>query len=486
MNRKIIITAMAVFFALIAFHSVSGELPADYGILTQITGTNFLPSTIHAGDVVNLAIDIKNRGGTISIVDLNAVLDIGDQFEPIALSDETNIIIPGATRTLVFKFNVKDDTLTGYYPALLTMTYLRGDNTIKETQSITIPVTRTERNIEVTVSPSVINPGNQTQLAFTIKNTAKTPISNLSFSWYERSNLILPIGSDNKRFIPILNANTAETVSYTVAADPNITTGVYSFDVNMTFTDVNGSRSQGSRLGIIVGGSTDFEVSAEMLSTGQLSTSIANIGSNNAAAVVIRIPQQPGIIVSGSNTAIIGSLNKGDFTLANFDVQQAGSSVDQNITGAAGAFRNRQFPSGASDMNNNAFAQARTANEVTIEIDYTDTTGTRQTVRKTIQLSSSSSSGNVLSVASGLRQRENGYSFLAWLLPLLLVAGAIGFREYKAKTIGWKQLAKPVAAIIILFLAAVFLLNSELIATIAAAIASVALLAWFFRKNQGK
>ncbi|MFH1234491.1 MAG: hypothetical protein V1493_02660, partial [Candidatus Diapherotrites archaeon] len=391
-----------VFLVLLA--GMQAAVAADYAYLIEFSGTSFLPSTLYAGDIASVKVDLRNKGSSVSVSDLNSVLDLGTQFELVQAAESIGLLQPGQTKTLIFRFKVKQETLPGYYPAFLTISYARGADRAEQTYSFSVPVSKSEKKIDVTVEPKAINPGNQSELVFSLKNVGGSQVSNLSFSWSEENNLVLPLGSDNKRYVSAIDAGETAKLSYIVAADPNITTGIYPLDLEMTFMDVNGIKTQTSQVGLIVGGGTDFEVSAD-LASGQLSLSIANIGSNNAAAVVVRIPKQNGINISGSNISILGNLNKGDFTVASFTVQtstqasvQAGTTQTATIGGASGrpfggqsqAASGFQDQIAAGDMNaarsrqfdRNSFQ----AQSVLLEIDYTDTTGERQTAKKTVSL----------------------------------------------------------------------------------------------------
>src|SRR3989338_4148083 len=95
---------------------VNVENTADYGYLFEVSQTTFLPSTIHSGDIVSLAVDVHNRSTGFDAADLNAMLDIGNQFEGIKLNDTVSIINAQSTKTILFQFRVKPDTIAGYYP----------------------------------------------------------------------------------------------------------------------------------------------------------------------------------------------------------------------------------------------------------------------------------------------------------------------------------------------------------------------------------
>jgi len=86
----------------------------------------------------------------------------------------------------------------------------------------------------------------------------------------------------------------------------------------LTYKDnINGTEKKISTIaGMYVGGGTDFDVAFSDNANSQMSFTIANIGSNPANSVSVVIPQQRSWSVSGSNSVIIGNLNKGDYTVA--------------------------------------------------------------------------------------------------------------------------------------------------------------------------
>ncbi|MDP2667031.1 MAG: hypothetical protein Q8P05_06040 [Candidatus Diapherotrites archaeon] len=449
-------------------HAQLGDFPGEFAFLAEIQKTNFLPSTIHAGDTVSLAVDIHNKGSSITIQDLNAFLDVGDQFEPVSLTDVESAIAPGATKTLIFSFRVKEDTIPGHYPVILSLSYLRNGLPVTELHEIIVPVTGVQKNIDVVLEPRVVNPGNQTNVIFTLTNVSGSPISNISFSWAEESSLILPVGSDNKRYISIIQPGEKVNIQYTVAADPNIATGIYPLTIDLSFIDSNGTQEQSSEIGVIVGGTTDFEVSAEMTAT-QLSVSIANIGSNNAGAVVAKLLTPLGSSSGGSNVSILGNLNKGDFTIATFPLasKSTPSSSPNSVTSSGSVSRS---PTPTSEL---------IPRTLEMEISYTDTTGERQSVQKTISLPATSvgNGSNTTPVPTGASP------LIAWGLLILLVGGGIGYNQWRAKK-DWKALAVRIIGVIILFLVAIFLLGRNELAVLGAAVVSAGLFIHFFQSGE--
>jgi len=425
-----------MFFGVFLLFSCVGFVNAvNYAYLAEVTGTSILPSTVYAGDYASLVVNIKNRATSIPIADLNASLEIGEEFEPVKLSDSITEIQPKASTALFFKFRAKESTLPGYYPAFLTLDYSRDGTRVRETQTLTISVSRTAKNIDVTIEPRTINPGKQTNLVFTLENLGETPISNISFAWSEKNSLILPLGSDNKRFFPLLEPHAKKQLSYIAASDPNITPGIYPLDITITFTDVNSIRTQLSRVGLIAGGKTEFELSAEKGTSGQTSISIANVGSNNASAVVVKIPAQPGFRVIGSDTAMLGNLNKGDFTIANFQLTTSASSNalrETKDSNNAGSKRMPRASKGFSKQDLNL--DSKKIGLLAVQISYTDTTGERHISNARVHLSQEPQS-----TFSGLYLKEkkqglNLFSIAPWLA--VVVIALLGFRWFYKRRAG--------------------------------------------------
>ena len=339
-----VLMVVALFFTSTAFADIN---EGDYLYLASYQAARFIPENIHTGDSVSMTVDIKNRGTKLGLTDLNAELILDNSFEGINTTYFVDKIEKGITEKLIFDFKVGENTLPGNYFSTLNMTYLREGKEVFQQQEIIITVTKTDKKVDITVSPSVVSPGSKENLVFKITNLTNQPISNISFVWEEENNLVLPLGSDNKRFISYLDAKESATITYLVAADPNILTGIYPLTATTTMNDNNGTLSQTSTIGLIVGGSTDFDISTDVSDT-LLSINIANIGTNNAESVIVSVSGQ-GISIK-NNKEIIGNLDRGDYTVASFET---------------------------NSMN---------AKEAQVEISYTDTTGERQSVTKTISL----------------------------------------------------------------------------------------------------
>ena len=119
-------------------------------------------------------------------------------------------------------------------------------------------------------------------------------------------------------------------------ADTNALPGLYKLNLYLTYEDSfsNKTKKISTIAGMYVGGGTDFDVAFSDNANGQMSFSVANIGSNPANSVSVIFPSRRGWSVSGSNSVIIGNLNKGDYTVASFKLQSSISNKTFQNRGA--------------------------------------------------------------------------------------------------------------------------------------------------------
>jgi hypothetical protein len=261
---------------------------------------------------------------------------------------------------------------------------------------------------------------------------------------------VLPVHSGAVRYVKYLDVGQSVDLNYTVIAYVNANPGLYPLNMVLhseSLTDATPVELN-TTAGVFVGGETDFDVAFSESSAGQTSLSVSNIGNNPAQSVSVIVPQQPNFRVSGSTSAIIGNLDKGDYTLVSFQIS---STVATNFTGqgtaqgrsASAAQNESRFRQG---FGNSTFGNAGAGNNpgnLRVQIDYTDTTGTRRTVEKnvSIQFRSLSSSGTT-GTTTGFSGRTQSSSFIGstafWVILVVIVVG-VGAFIYRKKSTAKKE-----------------------------------------------
>jgi uncharacterized membrane protein len=281
------------------------------------------------------------------------------------------------------------------------------------------------------IDTTALVPGKQTSMKFTINNVGSAPLSDLTFYWENTDNIILPVGSDNTKHIKYIDIGEGQDVEYQVIADTNAVPGLYKLNLYLNYKDnINGSEKKISTIaGMYVGGGTDFDVAFSDNANSQMSFTIANIGSNPANSVSVVIPQQMGWSVSGSNSVIIGNLNKGDYTVASFKVQ---SSIS-NQTTQNRASRNSSNTQGRSiqrqmNISNDTGFMQRTTNipsdTLLMQIAYTDTMGERKVVEKEVKIANTASINGTSFQGRTSSQQSSVLSNYTWyLLGIIVLVG---------------------------------------------------------------
>lgn len=418
---------LLIFMLLMLFPIATASAASDYvdatGVSVDIISQT--PNPARPGETVELTLSVQNFGNE----DLkNIVLTAQPEYPFSQVSGESltkTISYLNARQddddaaTVKLKLKVDADVPAGTYELDIVTTDSSGAT---KTTTLDIEVRGKEYAQVVTISKSNIDFATEEQLDFVVTNTGSSPLKNMKISWVDSTGTILPVYSDNTKYISYLAANESVTVSYIVMADVNADPGLYQLDVTLEVEDYNSNVSTiTTTAGLFVGGGTDFDVAFSDNSDGEVSFSIANVGNNEAYSVKVSIPEQDGYTVSGSSSTIVGNLEKGDYTIASFTVSQQGAGG---------------MPSGAPGAN--AEASAASTNSTATEdlkvlIEYTDSAGQRNTVEKSVELSQSSNTATATAGQGGMpgqSSSSSNYTYIA-LVAVVLAAGYVVYHRRK-------------------------------------------------------
>jgi len=389
------------------------------------------PNPANAGDTVEVNIQLQNTGGESSPQVLGEIIpEFPFTVAPGQSAQQIVGVLPNYPsqanyKILRYTLLINKDAIDKNYELKFRFSENGGVSWTVET--FNVKVTSNKYAQIISVDKTKINPGEETPLTFTINNIGRSPLNNLIFTWSEPNNIILPVGTDNTRYIPYIGIGENQQLTYTVVANPSATRGLYNLNLKLTFDAMNSTSGsvQSTKIetsaGVMVGGSTDFDIALSDSTSGSTSLSIANIGSNPATSVSVTIPEQPGWKVSGSNSVIIGNLNQGDYTIASFKLQSMGAMTYN---------RTRNTNQGAGVLVN--FSSTSSEN-LKVEIAFTDTMGNRVKLDKVIPLSLQSIMGNTTPLGSrGATTQTSMFSKYWYVFVLVLVVLAyFGYQRYK-------------------------------------------------------
>ncbi len=438
---KKIILSMILMLALFIPAVCAGDM--QNSAVMSISLVNQDPDPAIAGDVVEMRIGVENIGGLAAS---NLVVELVPEYPFEIVSGEKSIqkidTIAGYQgeknmKILKYKMRINKDATAGAY-TLKVQYYEEGLNVVPLTKSLPIEITSRENAEVIHIDKTTLVPGKQSSLKFSINNVGSSPLRDISFNWENTDGIILPVGSDNTRYIKYIDIGESAEIEYQVIADSSATAGLYKLNLYLSYSTSDSTTKTISTIaGVYVGGETDFDVAFSESSSGQISFSIANIGSNPANSVSVSIPEQKGWKVSGTNSMIIGNLNKGDYTVASFKLQ---STSGQARTGT-------QAANGQIQVQTAGQTNGQTTGTLLLQIAYTDTMGERRIVEKQIKISPqnlvSSTAGTTGTSAAangnGARrataQNTSLYSQYKWYIIgiAVVIVLYLGYRKYRSK-----------------------------------------------------
>ncbi|WP_239450953.1 COG1361 S-layer family protein [Methanosarcina horonobensis] len=389
----------------------------DKGINVNLLNQD--PDPVKPGDVLEVRISIENTG--YSDIE-NCYLEIKPEYPFRALSGEKlteNIGTLGKRseddrrRIVKFKLGIENDVNEGKYPLKVYLYSTDNKNKISLTRELTIDID-SESNAEIEyINVEKLIPGEKTKLTFGIKNVGNSPLKNSMFSWECTNDLILPVGSSNVKHINLIDVGETANVSFDVLTNVNTKPGLYKLDMVLTYDDIEELQTitEGgtienqkrktieSKAGIYIGGTTDFDISfMEKSPEGAYTFSVSNIGNNGANSVKISVPLQENWTITdgGSNSVILGNLQKGDYTIADFNLKP--KTLGQELP-------------------------------IKFEISYTSSDGMRQVEENVLSLYASST----LPVSSKMSEESSGSSLFSYKLIVLILLGAAGIFIYRIR-----------------------------------------------------
>lgn len=339
----------SIWFILIFSLVVSTALAQSINV--KVSTLKYDPSPAEPGKFLDLWLSIDNKGTGIV---QNYVVELVPGY-PFFLDSNENATrkfdsIDADGARMKYRIRVAEDAPDG--DSILKVKHYQEGSSTFITEDLKISILG-KINVDISsIEPDTLIPGNPTKVKFLFNNTGMAPVRDLIITWSDPNNKILPLGGENRFRIDELGVGASRTVEFRMIADPSITQGVHVININMSFQRFGQADSRTSQIAFIVGGLTDFDVAQQEINSNSLSVSVANIGVNTATGVMISIPDQPGWKVIGSSNVFLGNLNPGDFTVASVQIQPLSKEI----------------------------------NKIDAKIEYTDTTGVRQSLSKQLSI----------------------------------------------------------------------------------------------------
>ena len=142
-----------------------------------------------------------------------------------------------------------------------------------------------------------------------------------------------------------------------------------------------------------------------------------------AYSVKVSVPEQEGFRVTGSSSSIVGNLEKGDYTIASFNVASAQATDEGESPGIAKAR--------GDAVEDNESSASTASPPLKVQIEYTDAKGERITVDKAVAVQMSAPEGTATETGPRARSSSLGSYTPYFVLILVAVTGLFIYREKK-------------------------------------------------------
>lgn len=433
MKKLSLLMILLVLSAIIPLNA--GTALASTGLIEsssmEINLINQNPDAARPGETVELTLSVQNVG-TNDLEDIIVEIEPEYPFSKVsgeALEKEISYLNARQddddAGVLKFKLMTDTDASEGTYEIDITTTATGDGKTITSTNTVELEVRGKEYAQIVTITKANIDLATEEPLEFIITNTGNSPLKNMVISWEDPEGVILPVYSDNTKYVKYLEADESVTVAYTVMADVNADPGLYTLNINLTFEDYESNTNTiETTAGLFVGGETDFDVSFSESDAGEISLSVANVGNNQAYSVKVSIPEQENFRTSGSSSTIVGNLEKGDYTITTFDVMSTQASTTEAEE--------------SSDAGTAKAAGSNSRPSLEVQIEYTDSKGERITVLKDVKVEMTAPTGVDGSTGRPGANASSGTSSYVYYALIIVVAGA-GVILYRKRKQGSKS-----------------------------------------------
>lgn len=347
---------------------------------------------VYPGDTNFVYVPIKNIELRSFMEDVNVRLVPKDNASAnaVKLLDDVDSLGTindwGSQRTAKFRIHVNPDAVEGDYYFNVYITYM-GQQTSGGTQT-TATTTKLEdqiltikgRPVIVLLNSTIgtISPMSTNKETLRFKNTGTGTVQNavasIDLSGTNVNSIFSIIGGGTQFSLGNLKAGDEASITFDLAVDIAARPGVYNLPIKITGLN---NYSSNNYVGLIVAGTTDFEISYQE-TLGSVSINVANVGISSASAVKVSLPRQKNFSSTGSSSSVLGNLNSGDYTSAIFQ-----------ITKNAGA-----------------------GNSLELEIQYTDTSGQRHTITKSLPVELSQ---------AGAQNKSASTNYTIWLLAAIVI-----------------------------------------------------------------
>ncbi|MCK5025433.1 MAG: COG1361 S-layer family protein, partial [Nanoarchaeota archaeon] len=240
----------------------------DSSKIVSISLVNQDPDPAIAGDIVEIRLGIENKGGA-AIEDI--VIEVDPEYPFELVSGENPIEEIGTLKPyqsgsdikiIKYMLRVDRDAIAGQYELRILQYGPEGKDVWYGAKTVNLDIKSKESAEVIYIDQVELLPGEITPMTFTINNVGSSPLRDLTFHWENEEGVILPVGSDDTKYIKYIEIGESAELVYNVIASANAEPDLYKLQLSLKYDDsITGEENEiATSAGVYIGGKTDFDV----------------------------------------------------------------------------------------------------------------------------------------------------------------------------------------------------------------------------------
>ena len=293
----------------------------------------YQPVPAHPGDILDVWIQVSNRGGSIA---RNVQMQFMDNYPFYLESDsrrvhDVGLLSGGYDYVAKFQVRVAQNAPIGdAYMKASYSAYSTSNKRVEVLMPVDIDSRITALSIEnVGTNPDSLTQGQQAELQIEVKNQAQSTLRNVKMKLDLDSVPITPVSSASEKKIDILEPGATHIFTYNVIPELDAEANAYSVPVDVSFTDDSGNTvSYDDVVGIVISGDPELITTVDSSQvytnqrTGTITLKFVNKGVDEIKFLYITIPESEDFkLLSPTNDFYIGNIDSDDYEVQDIKIE---------------------------------------------------------------------------------------------------------------------------------------------------------------------
>jgi hypothetical protein len=328
---------ISVLLISLVFFATSAMATGSVTITSQV-----LDSSVRPNGQTTVFLTLANPSTTTAVRTIRLYITSGPYVTPSISYVELGSLGVSSSQQTSLTVNIDSTAISMTSYITLRATYYT--DSVEEETKVNIPITIKRIPIlqvaEVNYTPSSIEPGNNVNLYFELRNDGDGPAKDVKviLNQANQATQKFIVEGSPETFIDIIGAGVNVPLSFNLVLDPSISVGTYSIPISLAYSDETKTQNYSAvkYLGITITGKYNFLVALDSQdlvtpgSQGSVTIKIANAGTTDAYFLYVNAFESQQFKQITPVTAYIGKLSSDDYDTQKFNLKVDSSTSPGN------------------------------------------------------------------------------------------------------------------------------------------------------------